>query len=58
MHRWSKPRLWRTAIELQAAGTLNLIPLITDAVPFADAPVLFDRLDRGEAGTMQSVLEF
>jgi 2-desacetyl-2-hydroxyethyl bacteriochlorophyllide A dehydrogenase len=58
MHRWSKPRLWRTAIELQAAGTLNLIPLITDTVPFAEAPALFDRLDQGAPGVMQSVLEF
>ena len=58
MHRWSKPRLWRTAIELQATGVLNLIPLITDSVPFAEAPTLFARLDRGAPGVMQSVLEF
>lgn len=58
MHRWSKPRLWRTAIELQAAGVLDLIPLITDTVPFAEAPALFDRLDKGAPGVMQSVLEF
>jgi 2-desacetyl-2-hydroxyethyl bacteriochlorophyllide A dehydrogenase len=58
MHRWSKPRLWRTAIDLQAAGVLNLMPLITDTVPFAEAPALFDRLDRGAPGVMQSVLEF
>ncbi|CAM3249126.1 Putative zinc-type alcohol dehydrogenase-like protein YjmD [Sphingomonas antarctica] len=57
-HRWSKPRLWRTAIELQAAGVLDLIPLITDPVPFAEAPTLFARLDRGALGVMQSVLEF
>ncbi|MBA3896641.1 MAG: zinc-binding dehydrogenase [Sphingomonadaceae bacterium] len=58
MHRWSKPRLWRTAIELQAADTLDLIPLITDIVAFADAPALFDRLDKSAPGVMQSVLEF
>ncbi|CAM3212087.1 Putative zinc-type alcohol dehydrogenase-like protein YjmD [Sphingomonas antarctica] len=58
MHRWSKPRLWRTAIDLQAARTLDLIPLITDTVAFADAPALFDRLDQGAPGVMQSVLEF
>ena len=58
MHRWSKPRLWRTAIELQATGVLDLIPLITDTVSFAEAPALFARLDQGAPGVMQSVLEF
>ncbi|MBZ4152182.1 hypothetical protein JYG46_23315, partial [Escherichia fergusonii] len=26
-YRWSKPRLWRTAVELQHRGVLNLLPL-------------------------------
>ncbi len=58
MHRWSKPRLWRTAIELQHAGVLDLLPLITHVMPFAHAPALFDRLDRGEPGLLQAMLEF
>lgn len=57
-HRWSKPRLWRTAIELQHRGVLELLPLITHEVGFADAPALFERLDRGEPGVLQSVLRF
>lgn len=57
-YRWSKPRLWRTAIELQHAGTLNLIPLITHSTPFGQAPELFARLDHGEPGLLQAVLEF
>jgi threonine dehydrogenase-like Zn-dependent dehydrogenase len=57
-HRWNKPRLWRTAVELQHAGTLDLLPLITDVVPFAEAPALFERLDQAEAGIMQTMLEF
>jgi len=57
-YRWSKPRLWRTAVELQHSGVLNLLPLITHSAPFADAPELFARLDRGEPGLLQSVLEF
>lgn len=57
-HRWSKPRLWRTAVELQHRGVLNLLPLITHEAPFADAPALFARLDRGEPGVMQAVLRF
>lgn len=58
MHRWSKPRLWSTAIALQHAGVLNLLPLITHVMPFADAPALFDRLDRGEPGLLQAMLAF
>ena len=58
MHRWSKPRLWRTAIDLQHRGVLDLLPLITHEAPFADAPALFDRLDRGEPGLLQAMLRF
>lgn len=57
-HRWSKPRLWRTAIELQHRGVLDLLPLITHVAPFAGAPELFERLDRGEPGMLQAVLDF
>ena len=57
-HRWSKLRLWKTAVQLQHEHRLNLLPLITDHVPFDQAPALFDRLDRGDPGVLQSVLEF
>lgn len=57
-YRWSKPRLWRTAVELQHRGTLSLIPMITHSAPFEQAPELFARLDRGEPGLLQAVLEF
>jgi len=57
-HRWSKLRLWRAAIELQHRGLLDLVPLISHAVPFASAPALFARLDQGEPGLMQAMLEF
>jgi threonine dehydrogenase-like Zn-dependent dehydrogenase len=57
-HRWSKPRLWRTAVDLQHSGVLNLIPLITHSAPFAEAPALFERLDAGEPGMLQAMLEF
>ena len=56
-HRWSKPRLWRTAIELQHQGVLNLLPLISHTASFEEAPALFDRLDRGEPRLLQAVLE-
>jgi threonine dehydrogenase-like Zn-dependent dehydrogenase len=58
MHRWNKPRLWRTAIDLQHRGVLDLLPLITHQAPFADAPALFARLDRGEPGLLQAMLTF
>jgi threonine dehydrogenase-like Zn-dependent dehydrogenase len=57
-YRWSKPRLWRTAVELQHAGVLDLVPLITHVAPFADAPAMFARLDRGEPGLLQAMLDF
>jgi threonine dehydrogenase-like Zn-dependent dehydrogenase len=37
---------------------LNLLPLITHTAHFADAPALFDRLDAGESGLLQAMLEF
>ena len=57
-HRWSKLRLWKTVIRLQHEGRLDLLPLITDTVPFDAAPALFARLDAGDAGILQSVLAF
>ena len=57
-YRWTKPRLWRTAVELQHRGLLSLTPLITHSAPFEEAPALFARLDRGEPGLLQAVLEF
>ena len=57
-YRWSKPRLWRTAVELQHEGVLDLLPLITHVVPFRAAPDLFARLDAGEPGVLQAMLDF
>jgi 2-desacetyl-2-hydroxyethyl bacteriochlorophyllide A dehydrogenase len=57
-YRWSKARLWRTAVALQHQGVLDLIPLISHAAPFEDAPLLFERLNKGEPGLMQALLDF
>jgi 2-desacetyl-2-hydroxyethyl bacteriochlorophyllide A dehydrogenase len=57
-HRWSRLRLWQTAVRLQHEGQLNLLPLITDEVPFEAAPALFARLDAGDPGILQAVLTF
>jgi threonine dehydrogenase-like Zn-dependent dehydrogenase len=57
-YRWSKLRLWQTAVRLQHEGVLDLSGLITHTAPFAEAPALFARLDKGEPGLLQAVLEF
>ncbi|TSD89974.1 zinc-binding dehydrogenase [Mycobacterium sp. KBS0706] len=57
-YRWSKPRLWQTAVQLQHEGLLDLLPLITAEVPFRQAPTLFERLDRGDPDMLQTVLTF
>jgi threonine dehydrogenase-like Zn-dependent dehydrogenase len=57
-HRWTRLRLWQSAIRLQHEGRLNLVQLITDVVPFAQAPALYERLDKGDPAIMQAVLEF
>lgn len=56
--RWSRARLWRTVIQLQLGGTLDLLPLITHTAPFSQAPELFARLDAGVPGMLQTMLEF
>jgi threonine dehydrogenase-like Zn-dependent dehydrogenase len=57
-YRWTKLRLWQTAVRLQHEGVLSLTPLITHTTPFQDAPALFARLDKGEPGLLQAVLDF
>jgi threonine dehydrogenase-like Zn-dependent dehydrogenase len=57
-YRWSKPRLWQTAIALQHEGRIDLLPLITDTVPFSEAPAMFARLDAGDPAILQAVLDF
>lgn len=57
-HRWTRLRLWQSAVRLQHEGKLNLVPLITDVMPFEAAPALFERLDAGDPAVLQAVLEF
>ncbi len=57
-YRWTKLRLWQTAVRLQHEGVLDLLPLITDVAPFEEAPSLFARLDAGAQGVLQSMLRF
>jgi threonine dehydrogenase-like Zn-dependent dehydrogenase len=57
-YRWSKPRLWQTAVRLQHEGVLDLLPLVTHVEPFERAPELFAQLDEGSEGMLQAVLRF
>jgi len=57
-YRWDKPRLWRAAIQLQADGLLNLLPLITHTAPFERAAELFRALDETPDQVLQAVIEF
>jgi len=57
-YRWSKPRLWQAAVQLQHEGVLNLLPLITHVRPFAEAAELFGLLDAGAPDMLQTMLHF
>jgi threonine dehydrogenase-like Zn-dependent dehydrogenase len=57
-HRWSKPRLWRSAVQLQVDGLLNLKPLVSHTAPFPQAPRLFQALDATPDQVMLAVIEF
>ncbi len=57
-YQWSKPRLWRTAVELQAAGQIDLRPIITHRVPFGEAAGLYTQIDQRPQEVVHAVLEF
>lgn len=57
-YRWDTYRLQRTAVQLAASGKLQVLPLITEVVPVADAPAAFRSLDESPAKSLQVVLEF
>lgn len=57
-HRWNKPRLWATAVQLQADGRLDLKALISHTAPFEQAASLYEILDQTPEQVMQSVISF
>lgn len=57
-YQWNKPRLWRTAVDLQAAGQIDLRPIISHRVPFAGAAGLYRQLDERPQEVVHAVLEF
>lgn len=56
--RWDRARLERTVMELQAAGRLDLQPLISHVLPYERAAEAFELLDEDPAGAVQIVLDF
>jgi threonine dehydrogenase-like Zn-dependent dehydrogenase len=56
--RWDVPRLERTVMELQAAGRIDLRPLISHVLPYERAAEAFRLLDEDPAGAVQVVLDF
>ena len=57
-NRWSKLRLWQTAVRLQAEGWLDLQPIITHRAPFEQAGDLYALLDEHPQDVVHAVLEF
>jgi 2-desacetyl-2-hydroxyethyl bacteriochlorophyllide A dehydrogenase len=57
-HRWDVARLERTIMALQAAGRLDLIPLITQEIPFREAASAYQLLENYPDATVQVALTF
>lgn len=57
-NRWTKLRLWQTAVRLQAEGWLDLRPVITHRAPFTEAESLYRTLDERPNEVVHAVLEF
>ncbi|HEY9075548.1 MAG TPA: zinc-binding alcohol dehydrogenase [Anaerolineaceae bacterium] len=57
-HRWNKPRLWRSVIQMQKDGWLDLKSLVTHTAPFEQAASLFQALDQAPEQVMQAVIQF
>ncbi|MDQ2662228.1 MAG: zinc-binding alcohol dehydrogenase [Actinomycetota bacterium] len=56
--RWDQARLIRTVMAQIASGAVDAGALVTDIVDAPDVAVVFERLDRGDPETLQTVLRF
>jgi threonine dehydrogenase-like Zn-dependent dehydrogenase len=57
-YRWTKLRLWQTAIRLQAEGVLDLRPLVTHRAAFEQAESMYRLIDEHPDEVLLAVLEF
>lgn len=55
--RWTEQRNFQAVLELMASGSLDVVPLVTDRIPFSDAPSVYDRLLEERTG-LGIVLEY
>ena len=56
-YRWNRLRLVQTFMRLQAEGVVNLKPIISHVVPFADAGEAFRILDQEPEIALQVILD-
>ncbi|MBM7786806.1 zinc-binding dehydrogenase [Tenggerimyces flavus] len=56
--RWNRPRVSRTVNELLFGGQLRVDELLTERVPFADAPSAYAKLDDDPEATMKIALTY
>jgi threonine dehydrogenase-like Zn-dependent dehydrogenase len=57
-NRWTKLRLWQTAVRLQAEGWLDLRPIITHRAPFEQVGDLYAMLDQKPQDVVHAVIDF
>lgn len=57
-YRWNRERLIQSTMQLQVEGVLNLRPIITQVLPFAEAAEAFRLCDLEPEKTIQVVLDF
>lgn len=57
-YRWSKLRMWQSAVRLQAQGWFDARPLITHRAPFEQAADLYQTLDERPNEVVLAMLEF
>jgi 2-desacetyl-2-hydroxyethyl bacteriochlorophyllide A dehydrogenase len=57
-YRWNQARLVATVMKLQARGVLDLLPIITQVIPFRAAAEAFRLVDKQPEQAVQVVLDF
>jgi 2-desacetyl-2-hydroxyethyl bacteriochlorophyllide A dehydrogenase len=56
--RWTRPRISQTVADLVFGGQLRVDELLTERVPFADAPTAYTKLDDDPESTMKIALTY
>jgi threonine dehydrogenase-like Zn-dependent dehydrogenase len=56
-HRWDRPRLWRTVVDLATGGELEVLPLISHELPLREVATAFALLDEHPDQALQVLLD-